>query len=95
MRRILAIVAAALLLFSAVALAQEDGQYETTQYATEPVATTPETTGSAPLPSTTALPPPTSPEAMTMALQYIDQLGGRLPETRPGELPSTGAPGQR
>jgi hypothetical protein len=82
------LVAASLLFVGAVALAQEeDGQYEATQYATDPAATTPETTG--------PLPPPTTPEATTAAEQYIDRLGGRLPETRHGELPSTGGPGGR
>ena len=90
---IVVLVAASLLFVGAVALAQEeDGQYETTQYATDPAATTPETTGPAP-PATTPLPPATTPEATTMAEQYIDRLGGRLPETQRGELPSTGGPG--
>ena len=91
---IVVLVAASLLFVGAVALAQEDGQYETTQYAADPAATTPETTGPAP-PSTTPLPPATTPEATTMAEQYIDRLGGRLPETQRGELPSTGGPGGR
>ena len=92
------VLVAASLLFGAVALAQgEDGQYETTQYVAEPpAATTPDevtqyTTG----PSETTLPPPTTPEATTMAQQYLDRLGGRLPETRRGELPSTGGTGRR
>jgi len=93
---IVVLVAASLLFVGAVALAQEeeDGQYLTTQYATDPAATAPETTGPAP-PSETPLPPSTTPEATTMAEQYIDRLGGRLPETRRGELPSTGGPGRR
>ena len=82
-----------------VALAQEDdGQYGTTpQYVAEPpAATTPgEATGGPAPPSTTALPPATTPEATAMAQQYLDRLGGRLPETRRGELPSTGGPGGR
>ena len=84
---IVVLVAASLLFVGAGALAQEDGQYETTQYATEPAATTPETTG--------PLPPATTPEATTVAEQYIDRLGGRLPETQRGELPATGGPGGR
>jgi hypothetical protein len=92
------VLVAASLLFGAVALAQEeDGQYETTQYVAEPpAATTPEeATQYTTEPSESTLPPPTTPEATTMAEQYIDQLGGRLPETRRGELPSTGGPGGR
>ena len=89
------VLVTASLLYGAVALAQEeDGQYETTQYATDPAATTPGTTGPLP-PATTPLPPATTPEATTVAEQYIDRLGGRLPETRRGELPSTGGPGGR
>ena len=85
---IVVLVAASLLFVGAAALAQEqDGQYETTQYAADPAATTPETTE--------PLPPSTTPEATTVAEQYIDRLGGRLPETRRGELPSTGGPGRR
>ena len=95
---IVVLVAASLLFVGAVALAQEeDGQYETTQYMAEPpAATTPdEATQHTTEPSETALPPPTTPEATTMAEQYIDRLGGRLPETQRGELPSTGGPGGR
>ena len=85
---LIVVLVAASLLYGAVVLAQEeDGQYETTQYATDPAATTPGTTG--------PLPPATTPEATTVAEQYIDRLGGRLPETRRGELPSTGGPGGR
>ncbi len=85
---IVVLVAASLVFVGVVALAQEeDDQYETTQYATDPAATTPGTTG--------PLPPSTTPEATTVAEQYIDRLGGRLPETRRGELPSTGGPGGR
>ena len=92
---VIVVLVATSLLYGAVVLAQEeDGQYETTQYATDPAATTPETTGPAP-PATTPLPPATTPEATTVAEQYIDRLGGRLPETRRGELPSTGGPGGR
>jgi hypothetical protein len=76
-----------LLFVGALAQEEDGGQYEATQYATDPAATTPETTG--------PLPPPTTPEATTAAEQYIDRLGGRLPETRHGELPSTGGPGGR
>ena len=92
------VLVAASLLFGAVALAQEeDGQYETTQYVAEPpAATTPdEATQYTTEPSESTLPPPTTPEATTMAEQYIDRLGGRLPETHRGELPSTGGPGGR
>ena len=93
---IVVLVAASLLFVGAVALAQgEDGQYEPTQYATDPAATTPETDQYTTGPSETTLPPPTTPEATTMAQQYLDQLGGQLPETSPGELPSTGGPGGR
>jgi len=92
------VLVAASLRCAAVALAQdENGQYETTQYVAEPpAATTPdEATQYTAGPSETTLPPPTTPEATTMAEQYIDRLGGRLPETQRGELPSTGGPGGR
>ena len=96
---IVVLVAGSLLFVGAVALAQEDdGQYETTpQYVAEPpAATTPdEATGGPAPPPTTALPPATTPEATGMAQQYLDRLGGRLPETRRGELPSTGGSGGR
>ena len=98
---IVVLVAASLVFVGAVALAQEDGgQYGTTtgpQYADGPsAATTPdEATQYATEPPETTLPPPTTPEATTMAKQYIDRLGGRLPETQRGELPSTGGPGGR
>jgi hypothetical protein len=86
---LIVVLVATLLLYGAVALAkEEDGQYETTQNATE---TDQYTTG----PSETTLPPPTTPEATTMAQQYLDRLGGQLPDTRRGELPSTGGPGRR
>ena len=98
---IVVLVAASLVFVGAVALAQEDGgRYGTTtgpQYAGDPsAATTPdEATQYATEPPETTLPPPTTPEATTMAEQYIDRLGGRLPETQRGELPSTGGPGGR
>jgi hypothetical protein len=95
---IVTLVVASLLFVGAVALAQENGgQYETTQqYVAEPpAATAPEPSQYTTGPSTTALPPPTTPEATTMAQQYLDRLGGRLPETQRGELPSTGGPGGR
>ena len=95
---IVVLVAASLVFVGAVALAQEDGgQYGTTQYAGDPsAATTPdEATQYATEPPETTLPPPTTPEATTMAEQYIDRLGGRLPETQRGELPATGGPGGR
>jgi hypothetical protein len=95
---VIVVLVAASLLFGAVALAQgEDGQYETTQYVAEPpAATTPdEATQYTAGPSESTLPPPTVPEATTMAEQYIDRLGGQLPETRRGELPSTGGLGGR
>ena len=93
---IVVLVAASMLFVGAVALAQEeDGQYETTQqYVAEPpAATTPETGQYTTGPSETTLPPATTPEATTMAQQYLDRLGGRLPEPRRGMLPSTGGPG--
>ncbi len=99
---IVVLVAASLVFVGAVALAQEDGpQYGTTapQYAGDPsAATTPdEATGEPTPPATTPLPPATTPEATTAAEQYLDRLGGRLPQTRRGELPSTGGsgPGRR
>ena len=59
---IVVLVAASLVFVGAVALAQEDGQYEATQYAAEPPAAT--TSDEATQYATeAALPPPTTPDA--------------------------------